>query len=288
MKKPTAKDSTAKAPSKSARFFPWLYYAKEKDLGDRQFPTQIHKIRDGLAALEAAQLFHENGFIYGGSILNIPREVRDFLGPKAIELNVSLSSADVVFIPTRPPLDDGKQGERGSKPRKPPIFKSGTSLEVSIMEKLRVAFKTCKRDEIILNDDLILDTAGPPNGEDYKAIKFQQYSGGTVESLFGQVRRASKENNLAVGYLVSISDVPPGGFRVVASFGAGGTETLWFNFLMRTAHREFFSQALSKRGVHVWMLPFLVPDWAPTLLTCNPGEFEPKVECSRIIEWSRR
>src|SRR5882724_7855485 len=96
-----AKCSVPKSDANGAKFFPFLYYTRERDLGDRQFTTQIHKIRDGLATLEASHLFLDSGYSYGGTILNIPKGVRDFLGPKARELTVPLSSSDVVFIPTR-------------------------------------------------------------------------------------------------------------------------------------------------------------------------------------------
>jgi len=285
-KKRAIKAAIREVPPKVGRFFPWLYYAKEKDLGKRWFPTQIHKIRDGLAVFEVAPLFNECGYVYGGSILNIPESIKNFLGTKVREVSVALSAADVVFIPTRPPLDDGKEAKRQSKSRKP-IQKSGTALEIAIEEKLRSAFKTCRRDEIVLNDALVLKTAASPVGEEYRAIKFQQYNGGVVEQFVGENRRFPKDSNLAVGYLVSISGVSSFGFQVVASFSAGGTETLWFNFLLRTVHRKQFHEALNKQGVHIWMLPFLVPDWAPTFLTCNGGELVPTIECGTFVEWSQ-
>ena len=272
---------------KRGRFFPWLYYAKDKDLGKRSFPTQIHKIRDGLAVLEAAQVLNECGYAYGGSILNIPQPIADFLGSKVRRISVALSPTDVVFIPTRPPLDDAGEVKQEKKSRKP-ILKSGTELEASIVEKLRLALKLCRRDEIVLSDELLPNPANPPDAEEFRAIKFQQYNGGCVEQFLGERRRSPKERNLAVGYLVSASGVTPGDFRLVASFSAGGTETLWFNFLLRTSHREWLRKALNTKGVHVWMLPFLAPDWVPTLLTCSPGELEPKVEYGKILEWSRR
>jgi hypothetical protein len=276
---------TEKSGLKRGRFFPWLYYAKNKDLGKRSFSTQIHKIRDGLAVLEAAQVFNACGYMYGGSILNIPQPIKDFLGSKVRRISVSLSAMDVVFMPTRPPLDDVGEAKQAKKSRKP-ILKSGTELEASIVENLRLAFKLCRRDEIVLADELS-NIAKSPHAEEYRAIKFQQYNGGCVEQFCGKSRRSPKERNLAVGYLVSVSGVAPGGFQLIASFGAGGTETLWFNFLLRTSHRQYLHQALKTQGVHVWMLPFLTPNWVPTLLTCLSGELEPKVECGKILEWSR-
>jgi len=61
---------------------------------------------------------------------------------------------------------------------------------------------------------------------------------------------------------------------------------LWFHLLLRTGHPGCFRQALNSPGIRVWMIPFLVPDYAPNWLKCDPANLRPSTECRDVIEWS--
>jgi len=284
MKPKSPKRTSTTTPPAVRKFFPWLYYAMERDLGNRFFTTQIHKTRDGLAALEASQLFLANGFIYGGSILNIPQAIRTFLGARTQENRIDFSTNDVVYIPTRPPLDDDAPAKNRARRR---IQRSGTALEVDVFKRLRSVFKTCTRSTIALNDELRLGPTHPQDAPDFKALKFHQNIGGKIERLEGDVPRAPRVNNLSVGYLVTLPALQSSPFRIVCCFGAGGTETLWFHLLLKKSHSDLFARALSCPDIRVWIFPFVWPDTAPHWLVCDPSELRvPEPECGDVIEWS--
>ncbi len=299
MKPKSPKRTRSTPPPAVRKFFPWLYYAMERDLGNRCFTTQIHKTRDGLAALEASQLFTANGFTYGGSILNVPQDIREELGEKAVEHKIPLSPGDLVYFPTRPPLDDDDPPPEGGARRC--IRASGTDLEIQVFKRLRSVFKTCTRSRIDLRDELRFSPTSPKCAPDFKALQFRQNQGGEIEKLHGGEPKVPEgKNTLAVGYLVTLPPLQSSPFRIVCCFGAGGTETLWFHFLLKAARsgadaqalgcpgiEDLFARALICPEIRVWMVPFVVPDCAPNWLSYPPGKLRlPKDQYRGIIEWS--
>lgn len=240
----TKKVGESKLPAESKRFFPWFYYAGKHDRGERPHPTQIHKVRDGLAVIETLELFTDAGYRYGGSVLNIPAETRAKLKKGEVMLMKFRPAArDVIFLATRPPLRE--PGVHEKAPRKT-VDRSSMPFEKSIFKELRRVFKTCRRNKIVLNKAMIADD--PAVASEFEAVHFQQNKGGYIEKLTKSGRKIQSDAKHGVGYLVSISSVGRVGCRLLCSFSSGGTETLWHNHFLMADHRKIFTEALGRRG----------------------------------------
>jgi hypothetical protein len=264
---------TATAPSK---FFLMQYYQKDRDLRGRRFETQLHKVRDGLAILELSPLLYEAGYTYGGAILNIPKELQGLIPLK--ETVTDIEQHDMVLLTTRPPLDE--EGVRR------PIQSSGSELEQYIFRSLRAFFRTCDRSEIVLAEEL-KPAIDDERVNELRAVLFYQSNGGRVRLVDSIARpREPMESRLTLGYLISIPTIPPRGFRLLVAFGMGGTETLRFCHLLRQHFTAYLYQALSATVSVMWMVPFLVPDYAPyPFLQCQLHDLQPMKEFSVAIKW---
>lgn len=258
-----------------------VYYQKPKDLGQRPFETQIHKVRDGLAVAGLLSVLYEANYSFGGTILNIPKAVQDELAPDRIKDETrQIGTGDMVLMSTRPALnDDASETKRFLKI-------SGCDVEQSVFAAMYTFFRTCDRSEIILNSHLEPDT-DDERVDEFRAVSFYQSRGGRVHRLDAQrAPRIPAEPNLTFGYLVSVPSVPPNGFRLLAAFGAGGTETLWFSHLLRLEYTGYLRQAIRTKEPRLWMAPFLVPDYAPfPFLQCDLSDLKPKSEYSDVVSW---
>jgi hypothetical protein len=264
------------------KFYLSVYYQKEKDLGDRPFETQIHKIRDGLAIAELISVFYEAHYFFGGTILNIPKAVQDKLAPERIKDETrQIGIGDIVLLPTRPALDDD------ASEIKRPIRRSESVFEENIFKSMRTFFQTCDRSQIILSPHLKPDT-NDERVQEFRVVSFYQTGGGRVQKLNAlRAPRSPAETRLTLGYLVSVPTVPPYGFRLLVAFGLGGTETLWFSHLLRLAYPQYLHQAIRSEELRMWMVPFLVPDYAPyPFLQADLSYLRPKREYSNVISWS--
>src|SRR5687768_1961153 len=116
------------------KFFPMLYYVKQKDLGPRRFETQIHKTRDGLALAELSPLLYEARYKYGRVILNVPEETQNELRrrERLWEGTPEIASEDLVLFVTRPPLDDCEP-----PPVDRPVLRSNHPIEQAAFTALR-------------------------------------------------------------------------------------------------------------------------------------------------------
>lgn len=286
------------------RYFPFVYYQKIKDLrtkatkGERRFETQIHKTRDGLAFLELSAVLQKERLNFGGIIFNHPAKVKEHLRereqletrPILREEKFHLSKRDVLLIATRPPLSDTASGVKRI------VDQSLSPLETLVFAELKAFFETCNRAEIVLSDNWF-PYCSDDRAEKYRAINFHQKQGARVKYLdaIHNSDEPPDDKQLSVGYLLA---VPPGGAlpcRIIAAFGMGGTETLWFCHLLRIFSaephikaawpRNLFRKALYSPRKCLWTIPFLVPDYAPTALACNPHDLLPNKECGGVIEW---
>src|SRR5438094_525198 len=126
-------------PSTTPKFYPLVYYVKEKDLGSRRFETQIHKTRDGLSLMELFPILLGCGYTYGATILNVPEKHQRTLAREGRlkENNPHVANADMVLLATRPALDDDEQQER-------PVLRSNCELEQAAFRALRPLFDSCE------------------------------------------------------------------------------------------------------------------------------------------------
>jgi hypothetical protein len=251
-------------PATSPKFYPLVYYIKERDLAKRRFESQIHKTRDGLALAELGPLLYRGGYTYGGTILNVPEKVQQQLATEGrlYANKVQIGSADLVLLATRPALDDEDDDER-------PLLRSNCTVEMAVFAALRRFFATCDRAEVILSAEIVLEK----RNEHLRAIHFRQNQGGRIrffDTPTGELEPTDPQ--LTVGYLVGVPNVMEVGARLVAIFGMGGTETLWLCHLLRTRLSDEFQQATTARDARIRLFTFSVPDYSPfPLLQCDPN-----------------
>jgi hypothetical protein len=300
------------------RFFLFLYYLRARDLGyegrdlsvGRNFVTQIHKIRDGLAHVLLSTKLTEWGYRFSGVYLNIPKYIHDHICKegKLIDKEIPIGEGDLVLHSTRPPLDDwradanGKEVDYWELPEVPddkiqidqvvrrPLDPSYTPIERCILRSLRRVFRNCDRGIITLSDRVQPDI-DDNRVQEFRSIQFYEFQGGRVRWLLGKRERKPEEPNLTVGYLISIPKVDGDSFRLLVSFGAGGTETLWFTTLLREVYPDILRQALESKEEKLWILPFLVPDFAPFFFPHDLGSsnnLKPQREYSEFLTWSIR
>lgn len=264
-------------PTETRRFFPAAYYVKEKDLGSRRFESQIHKTRDGVAITELSPLLYEAGYTYGGTILNVPEDVRKTLNKKgrvkATQVNIGCS--DVILLATRPALDDvDDEDER-------PLRRSGSDLEHEMFRALRLFFQTIDRSEAILSEHVDLTEADSR----LRAVNFRIRQGGRIlsyDTAEGEIE--PDDPQLTVGYVAAMPQIFPDGPRLLAAFGMGGTETLWLCHLLRTGLADEWRQAIRATEARIRIIRFRVPCHAPfPMLHGDLGELQPEVFAGSIV-----
>jgi hypothetical protein len=257
-------------PATRPKFYPLVYYMKEKDLGKRRFETQIHKTRDGLALAELSPLLFRAGYTYGGTILNVPMKTQRSLVAEGRlkETRLKVESTDVVLLATRPALDDDEEQER-------PLLPSGCAVESAAFAALRRFFATCDRAEVILASEVVLEE----RNEYLRAVHFRQNQGGRIrffDTPTGEIEPTDPQ--LTVGYLVGVPNVSPTGARLAVVFGMGGTETLWLCHLFRTRLADEFHQTLTTPDPRIRLIAFSVPDYAPfPLFGCDPEDVRAEI-----------
>lgn len=212
------------AHNHNPRFFVNVYYRKQRDIGSRPFETSLHKTRDGLPIAELSSVLYDNGYAYGGAILNIPSRFREYLSAndKIESTQPPLNSDDLVLLCTRPPLDDE------ANLVKKRIERSQTEFEDHVVASLRMFFRTCDRSQVVLSSQIV-PNGGGHSFHEYRAVHFREYRGGKVLKMNAlDDPRDPLDEGFTIGYLLTSPRVSPIGFRLIAAFGMGGAETLWF------------------------------------------------------------
>src|SRR5437016_8832610 len=109
------------------RYHPFYFLLADR----REHPARVQGVRDGapLAALVPAIL--RLGHAPGRPVFNFP-------GPERELALDDFGEEDLIVVPTRPPLDDGRTRKT--------ILTSGGRLEVSMFEAIRHFFTVLARD----------------------------------------------------------------------------------------------------------------------------------------------
>lgn len=267
---------TMPEPATSLKFYPMLYYIKERDLAKRRFETQIHKTRDGLALMELSPLIYGAGYGYGGAILNVPEKFQQELAAEGRlrENQLQIGCADMVLMTTRPALDDDEESDER------PLLRSNCAVENAAFAALRQFFATCDRAEVILAPEVVLQE----RDEHLRSVHFRLNQGGRIrffDTLTGEAEPADRQRT--VGYLVGVPQMTPEGSRLTAVFGMGGTETLWLCHLLRTRLAGEFQEAMTTAVPRIRLITFSVPEHAPfPLLECDPDELRAEVIIGRV------
>jgi|GEM_PF-2464561 hypothetical protein len=263
-----------------------LYWVRPEEIGEeRPFETAIHKVRDMFPLHLISNDLTVRGIPYAGALLNIPERIR--ASRRIPEASLPLAGGDLLLQCTRPPLDDSANEVKRR------ISQGGDLLEETLRPSLRRIFSNCDRGDVALTAELKPDRKGAP--EEYRLIKFFQENkkqlirGGRVQLFAGGAPRKSLDSDLTIGYLVSIPRVEPLGFRFIAAFGMGGTETLWLAHLLTdTGYRCYLRDAIESEVESLWTIPFLVPAFVPyPRITTDKIDFTPRYEFAEVTKWTR-
>lgn len=243
----------------------------------RPMESQVHKVRDGLASGLLVSVLINNGYEYGGPVLNIPDAVAEELNrlEKIKIVDDPSGRSDLLLLTTRPPLNDFDDGENNVKR---PILCSGSKIEEAAFDKLRVFFRGCSRSRVILHPEIHL----PPEAEHFRDLSFKQ-SGGAL------VKQPSHPDlkNRTVAYMLSTPPIRHLGPRLVAAFGIGGTETLILAYLIRM-QPEFnavFRRLLEDTEPRLAIVSFMVPTFIPQpYLSYDAGDLDGRLEANESVK----
>ena len=199
------------------------------------YPTQqsirIHQLRDADAFVELSQVLYASGYEFGGLLLNRPAGG----STKAHPVDVSaLTSSDLLVLNTRPPLDDKEEEDKKF------VQSSDSSLEEIVFGALRHYFDKCARSRVRLSQPVARQL--PDLYKQRADITFREYTDGSYLKYRGHSNRYwQKPNlpNLSAFYLVQTPAIWQGGPGLLAAFAMSGTETLIWNYLLRTRFPEW-------------------------------------------------
>jgi hypothetical protein len=248
----------------SKRVFRFAYHASQR--GDLRF--RIHQLRDGDAFLELLPLLNKKKYKFERLLLNPPSDLPE----DAREVDISfLTSSDLLVLTTRPPIHDIDDEI------KRPIRCSYTNLEKLIFDALHPNYlKHCSRERIELSEPLAQQlNAGFKQKADiifHSAVdsSYVRYRG--LEERFWQ-RPPATEKRTAV-YLIQVPAICPDGPGLLAVFGMAGTETLIWNYLLRTRFPEWLD---SYQLLIAEMLLRDIPEKAVDLSFADDWEVTPMV-----------
>ena len=209
------------------RIFRFAYYTSQSD----DLRRRIHQLRDGDAFSEVAAALYARGYVYGGLLLNLPPDEPH--GPPQIDLSF-LAPTDLLVINTRPPLHDRSQENKKKVPH------SGSDFERGLFRALESYFEMCARSRIKLHERIARQL--PEDFRERADIKFHEYTGGTYlkcRGFDGGFWQKPKPPGATAFYLVRIPAAWENGPGLLAAFGMSGTDTLVWNYLLRTRHAEW-------------------------------------------------
>ena len=204
------------------RLFRLAYHASQS----KNVRFRIHQLRDSDAFSELAAALYSRDYRYGGLFLNLPPDEPQ--KESAVDVS-SLTSSDLLVLNTRPPLHD-KEEEVNR-----PVPVSGTDLEKRIFRAVQRYLEKCSRSHILLAkhlaDQLPEQFRNRANimfrqNRDASYIKHREY--GT------RLWQKPTVEGLTAVYLIQIQQVWEDGPGLLVAFGMAGTETLAWNYLLRT------------------------------------------------------
>lgn len=210
------------------RLFRFAYHTAQTTKGR----FRPHQLRDADAFAELSPVLYARGFTYGGLLLNLPAENRD----KAPQVDISsLSASDLIVLNTRPPIHDLKEEDER------PVACSYSNLEDKVFEAFSPYLEICARKRVRLSEK-----TAHMLPEEYKSradILFKV----NVDAAYKKYRpygqrvpwQTLKNSDQTAAYLIQVAKLWEGGPGLLAAFGMTGTDTLVWNYFLRTRHEEW-------------------------------------------------
>lgn len=195
---------------------------------------QPSQTRDGESSMYIADIVREFGYSYGGPLFQFPAV--DAQGnpvkPKRPRTETPvLSPDDLLLLNTRPPMDDMVTRDRRLIPC------SHTEVETRLFADegpLRRWFPRCARSEVVLSNEAARIS---PEIRQRQSMWFRQHGGATYQSfgaLGGDWFYPEKSDLRTAAFLVFAEEAWPGGPKLLATFGMGGTAGLIWASLLAT------------------------------------------------------
>lgn len=202
--------------------------------GRKGRPLQTSKMRDAEASMFIADVVKSLGYDYGGPLFNFPGVDPAEAGGRSDDADAREAAElpgpdDILLLSTRPPLDDRETGDRF------PIARSYTLHERLLFAAdgpLRKWFVRCARSEIILSHDA---AAISPEIRERQRMWFRQHGGPYYQSYSAPRGRwiyPGKTDRRTAAFLICAEEAWPGGPKLLAAFGMGGTATLVWAYLL--------------------------------------------------------
>jgi hypothetical protein len=230
------------------RFFRVAYSTSVRK-GRQLQPSQT---RDGEASMYIADIVRQFGYRYGGPLFQFP--VIDGQGnpvkpkPRHDDGVPVLGPDDLLILNTRPPMDDIFVGDRRV------IQRSHTEVENRLLADggpFRKWFARCARSELILSNDAASISA---EIRQRQRMWFRQHGGAAYQSysaLGGGWVYPKKSDAGTPAFLVYDEEAWPGGPKLLATFGMGGTATLVWACLLATRFPNLvFTTAFAMAELH--------------------------------------
>jgi hypothetical protein len=233
----------------SKRFYRWSYYNSPK--GDNHL--RPHQLRDGDAFCELMPVLYQQGFEFGGVILNYPVVTTDDKPPLRPVDDSFIAQNDLVVMTTRPPIHDHIARNRKR------ILRSFTTLEEDLLKMLEPHLPTSTRLKLHLSTGI--ESRLPRTHKNRSMIEFLE-SGATYKSLrtYGPERPQSGLSPVRTAcYLFSLPNTGEHTHNLLCVFGMGGTETLLWSYLLRTRHAELLHMT-HPRFILAELYPQPIPD----------------------------
>lgn len=194
--------------------------------------TKPSKLRDGASFSEITATLGRLGFEYGQIIFNIPASCGS--EPSVDKAHFSFVKADdLIVLTTRPPLDDGRHGDKKH------MDGSSTHLEQQIFAEFRKYLAVCARSHIELTPEVGADC---PKAE----MVFYQHKSARLKSFrrLDEFRHTMtpEDSDLAIGFFLRTRSIGSYGSGLVACFGMRGWDTLIWNRIVRTRYSNWFNR----------------------------------------------
>ena len=212
------------------RYFWFSYPAPARA---RRGHKYLHLIRDGAAFAELAPVLMSMDYSYEGLLLNYPSSE----SPGIEHDDLGLTPADLLVLPTRPPISDEQEEERRR------VERSHNLLENRVLGSLDPFLEICSRAHVKLSR--ALSEKLPKQFANRANIEFTLYRNAFCKHYQGYADTewdAPDAPTTTMTYLAYTPSLWPGGPALLLSFGLGGIETLIWCLLLRTQYSSLLKE----------------------------------------------